>query len=393
MTSPAVLRLAAPLLVLCALLAAACGGGGKDPLASLPTSEPQLDIAPSSTPPPLMTATPTPPPVTPSPTPVPPSPTPPPPTATPVPPTPIPVVATPLPIAATPIPPPPPPLPATPVPNPSTGTTSPGPATTDGLVSFKPASIDQGGFAVVYLNTDASAATLRFGGKNYPMLKSGTRWWAIVGVGALSNPGMAPVTIAYTTPAGAQQTANSSVAIVHHDYPTENIDLDASSTALLAPDIVNAELAQRAGIYDVYTMQRLWSGAFVRPNAAGLSDLYGIMRSYNHGPVTSYHTGTDFAAFDGTQAIAAAAGKVAFAGQMQVRGNSVIIDHGAGVFTAYHHLSRIDVTTGQNITAGQQVGLTGHTGLVDGPHLHWEVIIRGIEVDGLLWLKGTEIGP
>jgi murein DD-endopeptidase MepM/ murein hydrolase activator NlpD len=76
-----------------------------------------------------------------------------------------------------------------------------------------------------------------------------------------------------------------------------------------------------------------------------------------------------------------------------VRGNSVIIDHGGGVFTAYHHLSRIDVTQGQSLAASQQVGLCGSTGLVTGPHLHWEVLVRGVEVDGELWLKGQEIGP
>ena len=91
--------------------------------------------------------------------------------------------------------------------------------------------------------------------------------------------------------------------------------------------------------------------------------------------------------------LAAAAGRVVFAGEMKVRGNSVIIDHGMGVFTAYHHFSRIDVQQGAMVTPGQQIGAVGETGLVTGPHLHWEVIVRGVEVDGLLWLQGREIGP
>jgi len=300
---------------------------------------------------------------------------------------------------------PPPPAPATSAPAPAPASTpipapaaaAPGgplsaPAPTT-LVAYSPAQIEQGGFTIVYLNSaEATSATLRFGGKTYPMLKQGTRWWAIVGVGALAGTGAAPVSISYVTPAG-QQNATSSVNIVHRDFPSENIDLDDTTSQLLAPDTVNAELAKRSSIYDGYTQQRLWNGPWIRPNNAALSDVYGILRSYNHGPITSYHTGTDFAAFDGTAALAAGAGRVALAGPLTVRGNSVIIDHGAGVFTAYHHLSRIDVAQGQMVTAGQQVGLTGHTGLVTGPHLHWEVIIRGVEVDGLLWLKGTEIGP
>ena len=70
-----------------------------------------------------------------------------------------------------------------------------------------------------------------------------------------------------------------------------------------------------------------------------------------------------------------------------------MLDHGAGVFTGYNHLSEIDVNLGDTVTAGQQIGLIGSTGLVTGPHLHWEVIVRGIEVDGQLWLDGTTIGP
>jgi murein DD-endopeptidase MepM/ murein hydrolase activator NlpD len=108
--------------------------------------------------------------------------------------------------------------------------------------------------------------------------------------------------------------------------------------------------------------------------------------------VTSYHTGTDFVGDTGAPITAAAAGRVAFAGELRVRGGSVMIDHGAGVFSAYHHLSRIDMAEGQSVTRGQSVGAMGATGLVTGPHLHWEVVVRGVEVDGGLWLEGREIG-
>ena len=205
--------------------------------------------------------------------------------------------------------------------------------------------------------------------------------------------GDAPVNVSYTSTTGGAQTASARLPIVKKNYPVENIDLSPSTSTLLAPDTVNAELAQRAGIYGQYTTQRMWSGPFLRPNSAELSDQYGILRGYNGAPPTSYHTGTDFAALKGSPAIAAAAGRVVFAGEMKVRGNSVIIDHGMGVFTAYHHFSRIDVQQGAMVQAGQQLGATGDTGLVTGPHLHWEVIVRGVEVDGLLWLQGREIGP
>ena len=158
---------------------------------------------------------------------------------------------------------------------------------------------------------------------------------------------------------------------------------------MLDPAIVNNEEALRASIFSGYTTQRLWEGSFQAPSSAPISSTYGIARSYNNGPVTSYHRGTDFAGPEGDPVYAAAAGRVVFVDYLQVRGNTVIIDHGVGVFTAYNHLSGSSVTEGEMVAVGQQVGQLGRTGLVTGPHLHWEVIVRGVEVDGELWLAGA----
>ena len=169
--------------------------------------------------------------------------------------------------------------------------------------------------------------------------------------------------------------------------------LDSETASLLDPAIVNAEIAQRAAIFSGFTAQRLWTGAFIVPGQGSITSIYGEGRSYNGGPVTDFHKGTDFGGNTGDPVIAAAAGRVVFAGSLKVRGGTVIIDHGAGVFTAYHHLSAIDVKEGALVKAGDRVGAIGSTGLVTGPHLHWEVIVRGVEVDGRLWLQGVEIGP
>ena len=85
-------------------------------------------------------------------------------------------------------------------------------------------------------------------------------------------------------------------------------------------------------------------------------------------------------------------GRVAFAGDLPVRGTSVIIDHGGGVFSAYHHLQQAAVQHGQMVAVGDLVGYVGASGLATGPHLHWEIIVRGVEVDPVPWTYG-EIGP
>ena len=287
------------------------------------------------------------------------------------------------------------PAPETPTPEPEPEPSTPEPprAVATGL-SLQPPQLRQGGYSVVYLHEPALNATLSFGGLQYPMLQEGDRWWALIGIGAFTEPGLAPLSVAYTPADGGDVVSIAqSIEIVDHDYPVENINLDPETSALLAPDIVNNELAIRAGVLSGYTTAKIWSGAFVRPGEGPISSIYGVARSYNNGPVSGYHHGTDFAGEIGDPVYAAAAGVVVFAAELQVRGNTVMIDHGAGLFTAYNHLSEIDVTQGDSVTAGQPIGALGSTGLVTGPHLHWEVIVRTVEVDGELWLDGSAVGP
>ncbi|HLA19516.1 MAG TPA: M23 family metallopeptidase, partial [Dehalococcoidia bacterium] len=79
-----------------------------------------------------------------------------------------------------------------------------------------------------------------------------------------------------------------------------------------------------------------------------------------------------------------ASGRVALAQPLYLLGNSVIIDHGAGLLTGYHHMSSIAVSAGQEITKGDLVGYVGATGFVSGDHLHWEARIHGVKVDATL---------
>jgi murein DD-endopeptidase MepM/ murein hydrolase activator NlpD len=280
-----------------------------------------------------------------------------------------------------------------PSPSPSPIPATPTAVATSGI-TFQPEQLTQGGTTVVYLNETAVSATLTFGGRQYAMSAAGGRWWAVIGIGAFAEPGTAPVSVSYTPSAGAAaRTVSKSIAITDHEYPISYITLEPSTAALLAPDIVNNEIAQRASIFSGYTTQKLWNGPFRRPAAGNLSDRYGEARSYNGAPATDYHKGTDFIGNVGDPVNAAAAGRVVFAGELKVRGNTIIVDHGLGVFSAYHHLSAIKVNQGDLVTPGQRIGDIGATGLVTGPHLHFEIIVRGIEVDAEYWLSGVTIGP
>jgi murein DD-endopeptidase MepM/ murein hydrolase activator NlpD len=84
---------------------------------------------------------------------------------------------------------------------------------------------------------------------------------------------------------------------------------------------------------------------------------------------------------------AAAPGIVAAVEQFDVRGLVVIIDHGRGVFTAYCHLSEATVKVGQQINIGDVIAKSGNTGRSEGPHIHFELAVNGVQVDPLPWLS------
>src|SRR5438876_602677 len=115
-----------------------------------------------------------------------------------------------------------------------------------------------------------------------------------------AEPGVSISTVVAATEAtSASPTPEPTATPAATATAVENIDLPPSTSTLLAPAIVNNEVAQRASIYAGYTLDRLWSGPFVRPSTAAIGDIYGIARGYNGGAPTDFHRGTDFVAKTG----------------------------------------------------------------------------------------------
>ncbi len=125
---------------------------------------------------------------------------------------------------------------------------------------------------------------------------------------------------------------------------------------------------------------RLWEGPFQLPRSSRITSGFGAARVYN-GEVRSRHTGTDFAGAVGTPVAAAGRGVVAMVADFYLAGRAIYLDHGAGLITAYFHLSRVDVAEGDTVVAGQRIGGVGQSGRVTGPHLHWVARYGLISVD------------
>lgn len=233
----------------------------------------------------------------------------------------------------------------------------------------------------------AAVAVATYRNRSDPMLSDGDGFWLPIGAPPEAATGDLPVTITLTDAAGATlDTLRADVSVVATDFPVEAIEVPADGpNGLQPPDAVQQELNIRAEVYARFTPEKLWSGPFILPVADAITTAFGTARSYNGGPPSINHSGTDFASNYGTPVRAAAAGRVAYAGMMTTRGLSVIIDHGAGVFTAYHHLGQINVSEGQAVAQGDVVALSGMTGLATGPHVHWELVVGGVNVDPVYW--------
>lgn len=136
------------------------------------------------------------------------------------------------------------------------------------------------------------------------------------------------------------------------------------------------------------TPERYWSGIFKQPvdDPVCIKSWFGNRRSYNGSPYSYFHTGVDYGTCASLNIYTPAAGKVVFSGELTVRGNATIIDHGWGIYTGIYHQSKSFVSAGDYVEAGQLIGEIGRTGRVTGPHLHWEVWANGVQVEPLDWL-------
>ncbi len=131
-----------------------------------------------------------------------------------------------------------------------------------------------------------------------------------------------------------------------------------------------------------------WRQSFVWPVTGRISGRFGAQRIYRGEP-GSYHTGLDIAPGAGTPFVAPADGVVVLAAHddFSLEGKLIIIDHGQGLNSAFLHAQRIDVSEGDHVTQGQQIGLVGQSGRTSGPHLHWSIKWHnGARLDPLLFL-------
>lgn len=274
-------------------------------------------------------------------------------------------------------------------------TAAPAPTTAFGAITQleTPATVVQGRTGRVFVQSSRPLSlTATWNGLPLtftPQAEGEERQFSLLPAPALIAPALYTFTLTYAANNGRRLTTNRQIEVVAGPYESQEILLPDDKGALLAPDLVESELALMSAVWAQVTPTLWWNTVFTRPISSQYETTspFGTRRSYNGGPYNSYHAGQDFGAPPGVPILAPAPGTVALAAGLQVRGNAVLLDHGRGIYTGYWHMSEIYVTTGQQVQAGDVLGLVGTTGLSTGAHLHWEMRIYGIAVDPMQFIS------
>ncbi len=178
------------------------------------------------------------------------------------------------------------------------------------------------------------------------------------------------------------------ITVIDGKYKSEVINVDSSKVTLNEKNKkrTTIEYNEAMKIYNKETNLSYINKKFIYPLNSKITSDFGKKRVYN-GKLKSYHSGTDFRASIGTPIKATNTGKVVLAKNRFYAGNSIIIDHGQGIYSCYYHLSKMNFKVGDFVKQGEIIGLSGNTGRSTGPHLHFSIRVHSILVDPLQFIE------
>ncbi len=216
---------------------------------------------------------------------------------------------------------------------------------------------------------------------------SGTGYTALFSFGFDEPPGAHSVVTQVFDPAtGSTLEQVDTISVLDFEYQKEQVAVPYRLSPLLDPELNQKEIDQLSAIYANRTRLAHWDWPFSLPVPGGIvTSRFGGNRIYNGGVLAAHHTGIDFRRAISEPVYATADGRVIAAQHFEVRGNVIILDHGYGVFSQYAHLSEFHVQPGQYVRRDQLIGAAGATGRVNGPHLHFEIVVNGAPVDPIRW--------
>jgi len=177
--------------------------------------------------------------------------------------------------------------------------------------------------------------------------------------------------------------------VVDGKYAKEEIKVSSSKVNPKSEAVkrrISREYNEAMKIYSTVTPKNYISRPFITPLQSKITSDFGKARVYN-GSLKGYHSGTDYRAAVGTPVVAANDGKVVLVKKRFYSGGTVILDHGEGIYTCYFHMSKFHVKVGEMVQRGDILGLSGESGRVTGPHLHFSTRVNAVQVDPLQFIK------
>jgi murein DD-endopeptidase MepM/ murein hydrolase activator NlpD len=238
--------------------------------------------------------------------------------------------------------------------------------------------IRQGSVGVITLTgPDLAGAQASAFGRAYPFFPTSKGFACLLSVAYSQSIKDYPIQVTVTRKDGSKVSWEGMIKVASGEFIAEDpFTLPADKLHLLRDDVQQSEDSLLLSVYKPVTPARYWEGAFTTPVNAPFTSPFGSARFYNNG-AKRRHTGIDLTAAVGTPVMASASGRVVLSRPLDIHGNSIVIDHGWGVFSEYAHLSERYVVPGQFVLQGDVIGLSGNTGRSTGPHVHWEIAVNG----------------
>jgi murein DD-endopeptidase MepM/ murein hydrolase activator NlpD len=259
------------------------------------------------------------------------------------------------------------------------------PAALSVQITAKARSLQPGEVVVLSITTPTPASPIRVRAfdRDVPAYPNNGAWQAIVGIDLDVKPGSYAVNVESGAGAAVAR-ATYDLKIAPRVFRTRRLSVNE---AFVTPPKseqprIEKEAALLAATWSASASTRLWSAPFIRPVSEEANSAFGT-RSIFNGKPRNAHGGADFLSPAGTPIRSPNAGRIVVARNLYYSGNTVIIDHGLGLFSTLAHLSRIDVKEADVVRPDQVIGLVGATGRVTGPHLHWAVRAGDARVDPL----------
>lgn len=183
------------------------------------------------------------------------------------------------------------------------------------------------------------------------------------------------------------------VEVLPGDFEVQNLWIDTSNEKIIEANSPYAYQQYREAIYPLYETadpEIYWNGPFIAPlEEYRITTQYAMTRYTNGSPTPSYHAGTDLAASSGTPVHAPARGRVVFSQYLLNTGNTMVIEHGAGLKTFYFHMETRNAEEDEMVEQGELIGTVGTTGYSTGPHLHFEMRLGNQSINPWNLIEGS----